>query len=564
MSYILEMLGRGLISHLSGAFMDSLGMRDAHDIDELRDAIKDDPEDLALQVRLGGQFLRTDDPLEAREVFIRILAKDRDHLVARLGLACAFDELGQIEIALEQLRIAQKVDPANPAILFCLGYCHERLGHEDQAVDYYQDSLNICPTLRNAHERLAAIGLKNDDVDLAIHHYASLCELDPHQADLHLTLANLFVRAGDYENAIERYEHALTLEPENWTAHQDTVTAYEEAGLIREAIEHLHKMIDNQADFPETRLRLGDLYARIGDDVSAVSQYEKALEQSPDYLEAHVKLATQHLRAARFSDAAQSFSSALEINDRLLSAYVGIGVAQMAGGQNEEADASFDMARSIEPNSTLLFSEVARMQLKADAAEQSEKFLTKLSPDAASDATPAQLDLVSRQIDRLRETIRQTPNHADLYYRLGLLLKNRGQIDESIASLEKAVEINPCYSKALIKLGLAYKDVGRSEDAANVFRSALDITPDYLDLHYQLGLLFAQRHQFQMAVEHFESAVQGNPANVEFQANLALALQNLGLVDRANASWQIVCNLAPESGYAAQARVAMAKQRESD
>ncbi|HWL92688.1 MAG TPA: tetratricopeptide repeat protein, partial [Phycisphaerae bacterium] len=79
----------------------------------------------------------------------------------------------------------------------------------------------------------------------------------------------------------------------------------------------------------------------------------------------------------------------------------------------------------------------------------------------------------------------------------------------------------------------------------------------------QLGLLFAQRNQFQLAVEHYEAAIRGNPSHVEFQANLALALQNMGLLDRANASWQIVCNLAPESAYAAQARAAMAKQKKS-
>ena len=78
-----------------------------------------------------------------------------------------------------------------------------------------------------------------------------------------------------------------------------------------------------------------------------------------------MKLGTQHLRGGRFDDASKCFSSALELNDRLLSAYVGIGVAQHASGRMPEAVASFDMARNIEPNSTLLFSEVAHMQLSA-------------------------------------------------------------------------------------------------------------------------------------------------------------------------------------------------------
>ncbi|MFQ5501598.1 MAG: tetratricopeptide repeat protein [Phycisphaerae bacterium] len=566
MSYLLEILGRGLIAHLSGAFASSWGNDPDESIEDLQRILSINPEDVEATIRLAGLHLHRDEPQLARDLFLEILSHDKNHIPARLGLACVFDELNQVDVALEQMRIAQKADPANPAILFCLGYCHERLECEERAIDYYRDSLNICPTLRNSHERLAAIHIKNDEIDLAIHHYSELCELDPDQTDLHLTLATLLLRAGDCEEAIRRYEYALALEPDNWTAHNDAAGACEEAGLIREAIEHLHKLIENEADFADTRIRLGDLYARIGDDIAAMAHYHRAVELSPECLEANVKIGTQHLRSGRFPQAARSFSFALEINDRLLGAYVGIGVAQQAQGRREEALASFDMARNIEPNSTLLFSEVARMQLKADAVMESEKYLSADMNESTSvePTPPEEIDLISQQIQRLRAAIQSKPRHADLHYRLGLLLKNRGQIEEAVEAFREAVVINPCYMKALIKLGLALKELGRTDEAIEQFKQATLAQPDYIDLHYQLGLLFAQRYQFEIAVEHFEHAAEGNPENIDFQSNLALALQNMGLIDRANASWQLVCDLAPDSEQAAQARVAMAKNREKE
>lgn len=565
MSYLLEILGRGLIAHLSGAFASNWGNDPDESIDDLRQALAIHPEDEEVMIRLAGQHLRNDEPQIARDIFLEILSRDKNNLSARLGLACVFDELNQVDVALEQMRIAQKADPANPAILFCLGYCHERLNHEEQAIDYYRDSLNVCPTLRNSRERLSAIYLKNDEIDLAIHHYTELCELDPDQPDLHLTLANLLLRAGDCEAAIRRYEYALALEPDNWAAHHDASGAYEEAGLIREAIEHLHQLIEHESDFAETRIRLGDLYARLGDDTAAMAHYQRAVELSPNCLEANVKLGTQHLRSGRFPQAARSFSFALEINDRLLSAYVGIGVAQQTQGRSDEALVSFDMARNIEPNSTLLFSEVARMQLKADAVMQSDKYLSADSHASETMEPPIEeIDLISQQIQRLRAAIQAKPRHADLYYRLGLLLKNRGQVEDAVEAFREAVAINPCYMKALIKLGLSLKELGQIDEAIELFKQATQTQPDYIDLHYQLGLLFAQRYQFEIAVEHFEIAAEGNPENVEFQANLALALQNMGLIDRANASWQLVCDLAPDSQQAAQARIAMAKNREKN
>jgi tetratricopeptide (TPR) repeat protein len=399
-------------------------------------------------------------------------------------------------------------------------------------------------------------------IEAAADHYTRLCELDPEQTELQLGLANLLLKQGEHQKAIARYEYALSLEPDNWTAHNDVVSAYEEAGLIREAIEHLHKMVEQQPEFADTRLRLGDMYARIGNDSAATLQYERAAQISPDYLEANVKLGTQHLRAGRFEQASQWFSTALELNDRLLSAYVGIGVAQHASGRTTEALSSFEMARNIEPNSTLLFSEVARMHLKAAAGQQSGRFILGSTPSVEQDTPEHVTDLLSQQIQRVREAVAQNPNHADLHYRLGLLLRNRGQLDDAIASFRQAATINPTYMKALIKLGLALSEADQTEEAIEVFKQATDVRPDYVDLHYQIGLLFVQRNQFEMAVEHFEQAVSGNPGNVAFQANLALSLQNMGLIDRAQATWQIVSELAPDSEYAEQAQRAMAKSRE--
>jgi tetratricopeptide (TPR) repeat protein len=255
------------------------------------------------------------------------------------------------------------------------------------------------------------------------------------------------------------------------------------------------------------------------------------------------------LISGQYDEAARYFSYALEINDRLLSAYVGIGVAQQSSGREKEAQASFEMARSIEPNSMLLFTEVARMQLKAACGTEAKRYLPATAEGAEAEEHK-QPDLVSRQIEHLREAIQNNPNHADLYYRLGLLYRNRGQVDDAIAAFREAVAINPSYMKALVKLGLALHENGRTTEAIDVLKKATELHPEYADLHYQLGMLFAQRHQFEIAVEHLDRAVENNPRNVSFQANLALALQNMGLIDRANATWQIVHELAPNSAFA--------------
>jgi len=66
----------------------------------------------------------------------------------------------------------------------------------------------------------------------------------------------------------------------------------------------------------------------------------------------------------------------------------------------------------------------------------------------------------------------------------------------------------------------------------------LNIHPQYVDMHYRLGLLYTDRKQFDQTVRHMEAAAQGAGNNAQIRANLALSLQNMGLMDRAAAAWR--------------------------
>jgi tetratricopeptide (TPR) repeat protein len=167
------------------------------------------------------------------------------------------------------------------------------------------------------------------------------------------------------------------------------------------------------------------------------------------------------------------------------------------------------------------------------------------SPDQVT-ASPVG-DLIDRQIERHRAVLSQRPNYADLHYRLGLLLKQRGEMSEAADCFRQATEINPNYTKALIQFGLSLHDLGQTHEGIAALTRAFDTDHKSIDLHYQLGLMFADREQFATAIEQFEQALATEPRNIDFHANLALALQNMGLIDRATGTWHTLCDLALET-----------------
>jgi len=545
MSHILEVLGRGLLSSLSGAFQAAL--RDTEPeatVQELRARARQDTSDAAPWVLLGGRFLRQMRAVEARDCFARAVKLDDESGEARIGLACAVDELGRTDEAIAQLRDVQRMHPDDVAVCFCLAFCLERREQASLAAAEYRRSLQLCPTLRNAHERLAAISLQRGQIDRSIDHYRQLCDLDPDQIELHLMLGNLLLHAGEADEAVKQCEIALTMQPDNWSGRNDSAAAYESAGLLTEAIERLEETSQTDPDSADTYLRLGDLYRKVGRSRRALDRYLRAVQVNPDYLEATVKVGTMELHEQHYLEAAQWFNRAVQLNDRLLACYVSLAVAQHACGQIEPSAESLEMARSLEPNSTLLFSEVAGLQLKASMSPPTGRSAIAAGLDQARrrDAHDAAV-LLDEQIRRHQHAVQRSENHAELRYRLGVLLRQKECFDEAIGQYRQAVAINPVYARANIKLGLALQERGVEQEAMETLQQSVRVGPEDMTLHYKLGLLFSQRAQFELAVEHFEHKTTENGQHLAVHGNLVLALQNMGLVDGAAATWQAISEL---------------------
>jgi len=258
------------------------------------------------------------------------------------------------------------------------------------------------------------------------------------------------------------------------------------------------------------------------------------------------------LHERHYLEAAQWFNRAVQLNDRLLASYVSLAVAQHACGQIEQAAESLEMARSLEPNSTLLFSEVAGLQLKASMSPPTGRSAIAAGLDQARrrDAHDAAV-LLDEQIRRHQRAVQHSDNHAELHYRLGVLLRQKECFDAAIEQYRQATAINPVYARANIKLGLALKERGCEQEATETLQRALRVGPEDMTLHYRLGLLFSQRAQFELAVEHFEHKTAEDGQHLAVHGNLVLALQNMGLVDGAAATWQAISELnAAEAGQA--------------
>src|SRR5271165_5317835 len=85
------------------------------------------------------------------------------------------------------------------------------------------------------------------------------------------------------------------------------------------------------------------------------------------------------------------------------------------------------------------------------------------------------------------DTLARNPNCWVGYNNLGLVLFQKGQVDQAREHFQKALEINPNYVESHSNLGQALFQKGEVDEAIAQYRTALEINPDYVESHSNLG-----------------------------------------------------------------------------
>ncbi len=329
MSYVLQMLGRELITDFADFFADDLPpLAASDDITQLDREVRRHPECPDHHLQLGMLHMQQMSFQLAAEQFAAALRLAGDSRQAHLALVLAYLRLGDDDRAIEQLHNALKTFGPDPRLCFALAFFHERAGDVNAAINHYQKVLEPDQAYSPPRYRLAAIFLRLSQFDRTIEHYEILRADHPGSVFILVCLGSLYLRTDQPSLAVDMFQRALLIEPDNWQASDDLADALVKAGLYTEAIEHVAAEIAKQPACVGLHLRLAGLYAQTAQDQMALEHFQQALQIHPNFLEAVVRLGAHHLRMNRFIDAAGCFARAVEINDNLLVAYVGLGVAQ--------------------------------------------------------------------------------------------------------------------------------------------------------------------------------------------------------------------------------------------
>lgn len=467
------------------------------------------------------------DPAEEKLKFY--LFEDPESTRGRMVAVAICLKRNQYEGAIDNLQSIFFREPNNTMALYVLGYCNEILGRKAEALEFYQDCVKFKSHLQLPRQRMSSIYLNDGRVDMTIEQYQLMTAEHPEDISSLVLLGYLYYADTQYERAIETFNMAILSHPDNF--HDDSKTEEEElieANRYEEAIDRIQWLIDQVGNQPDLFVRMADIYSKAGMIGEAIVNYEKAIQLQPNYLEATIKLGTHYLKTSCPSKAAAQFNRAIEINDEIVDAYVGLAISQARSDNKEGAYGTLSLATAIQQNSNLLFSETATLHLQAAIREKEE-----INNEPLTDPSLTIEDVVNAhqaQMDKI-------PKNSDIHYKYGMLMMVVGNFKQAIKSFEKALEINSTHWRVRSKLALCHCEINEREIAIDNLVDTESLGAEILNLHYQTSILFCNKEKFASAIHKLESSLKDNYTQSDTLMNVEIVLENLGLVDRAIATW---------------------------
>lgn len=139
--------------------------------------------------------------------------------------------------------------------------------------------------------------------------------------------------------------------------------------------------------------------------------------------------------------------------------------------------------------------------------------------------------------------VRVTPHSYIAHENLGQALRERGRLDEALASYERALSRAPAHSPGYVavvnnSIGLVLTRQGKVAEARQRFAAAVLSNPAFAEAQLNLGNALAAEGHASQSIDHYRQAIRLKPEYVEPRVGLGAALLRSGRAAEAAAQYR--------------------------
>lgn len=523
------------------------------------------------RIALGYAYSRKDRYEDAETEFRSVLDNTPNDGEANVGLALMLSDKEKYREAIDQLKRVidnQSLEKKDRAVAYvALGIVDQRQQNYELAIEHFQGAIKINPGLVTAYLWLGSSQLTFANSKLS-------CIVKMSARDLEELRASAQEATGFIEKAREigisnghdysppglylllalgltyqqRYDEALV-----------QLKSYSErvGELERQMVELAHGCNTGLDELKaKGHYQVGYVYqfeSKFESDLSkrtellekAIHSAELALKAKPDFAVAHFMLGNIYDSQNKNDEAIEEYTKAIvpSFPERIKATlYYKIGSEYGALGRNDEALLSYEEAVKHDPNEPLFLEAVAsiyilRGDLDATFAKlnKAADLRTHLNNCAKPDpyyylgATYAIRYLknggetdFAEAVNWLKKALAIRGDYAPAYSGLGHIYQKHLNVDEALASFDKAIKYDSQDPTYHFNMGRAYLELKQNDDAAlKYLGDAIRLKPDYAEAHFVLGRAYHHKHADPEAIKQFQEAIRSDEKYVAAYVELA-------------------------------------------
>ena len=170
--------------------------------------------------------------------------------------------------------------------LAVLGRHLERQGRLDEALERFNEALEIAPWYEYAKVHQGIILMNRGRLDAAVFKYNEAILQNPESVSGHINLGIVMGLQGRHEDAIRNFRIALDFNPRSEAALYNLGMELATTGKLDEALQYYYKALEIDPDDVNCLNNLGVALAGLGRFDEAIRQFTRALQLKPDFFDA--------------------------------------------------------------------------------------------------------------------------------------------------------------------------------------------------------------------------------------------------------------------------------------
>jgi putative PEP-CTERM system TPR-repeat lipoprotein len=514
---------------------------------ELRNAIRESPQDPVLRARLGEVYLQLGDALSAeREAraarerngkeadYLPVLADallrqgkfanlmdsvqpgNRDPVLeskVRTALAIAASGLRDPAKTETLLKEAIKLDPgaARPKVLLARLLTGTKPAEADKLID---EAIVANPHSAEALQVKGEMLRSRGDQQGAMQRFDEALKIDPKNTLAHLSRADLNISLGKYKAADEDIDPILKASPSQFMANYLRGLELAKQAKYAEADRIFDRIGPGFAEFWRGYYAQGETKLRLGQYAQAEASLGKYLSHAPDDLGAARLIATAALlqhAAPRAIEYLKPFVDKSRADPATLSV---LGDAYFADGKPELALQQFQKAAALDPDNPTIKTQIGLSEIDAGHGEQGLAALEQVfnTEAGAPIAGPALVitELRAQRFDQAAETaaslVKSDAKNPVYHTLLGAARAGQQNYPGAESAFRAALAINPDLPTTTGDLAQIYTATGRVNEARNLYNALLAKNPNEVSALLGLADTYVVEHKWTEAIDAINRA----------------------------------------------------------